>query len=256
MASNRWVDLPLLLAVAAVGTVVGFLGGVFGKGGSSIATPLLAAIGVPPLAAVASPLPAILPATFVSAREYARSGHVDRWLLVRGAIVGLPAAALGAFATRWIGGTPLVVATDVLLFGLGVRFLLAPGAPPEVVRDVPHEGARTIAVAAAVGFVSGLLANGGGVLFAPLFVLVLHRSLKDAFGTSAALAMLLAIPGTVVHAALGHIDWSVTLVFAITSVPFAAMGARVALRAPSAKLQRVYGVALAALGAIFLALTV
>src|SRR5690348_8441619 len=66
-ASNRDVELHLLLAVAAVGMLVGFLGGVFGKGGSSVATPLLAAIGVPPIAALASPLPAILPATFVSA---------------------------------------------------------------------------------------------------------------------------------------------------------------------------------------------
>jgi uncharacterized membrane protein YfcA len=242
MASNRDVDVTQLLAVAAVGLVVGFLGGVFGKGGSAVATPLLAAIGVPAIAAVASPLPAVVPATFVSARQYARRGHVDRWLLVRGALVGLPAAALGAFATHWIGGVPLVVATDVLLLALGLRFLVAPGEPHEVARDVPHEGARAIGVALAVGFVSGLLANGGGVLFAPLFVLVLHRSLKDAFGTSAALATLLAVPGTIVHAALGHIDWSVTLVFAATSIP-----------APT--LQRVYGVALATLGAALLALT-
>src|SRR3954470_7764727 len=101
------MDVTTLIAVAVVGLGVGFLGGLFGKGGSAVATPLLAAVGVPAIAAVASPLPAIIPATLVSAREYSRSGHIDRALLGRGALVGLPAAALGALTTQWIGGGPL-----------------------------------------------------------------------------------------------------------------------------------------------------
>ena len=43
-----------LVAVAVIGAFVGFLGGMFGKGGSAIATPLLALVGIPPIVAVAS----------------------------------------------------------------------------------------------------------------------------------------------------------------------------------------------------------
>jgi hypothetical protein len=53
--------------------VGGFLGGLFGKGGSAIATPSAAAIGIPPYVAVASPLPATIPATLVAARTYWRA---------------------------------------------------------------------------------------------------------------------------------------------------------------------------------------
>ena len=57
--------------------LVGYLGGMFGKGGSAIATPLLAAIGVPPIVAVASPLPATVPGTLVAYRRYRHLGLSD-----------------------------------------------------------------------------------------------------------------------------------------------------------------------------------
>ena len=56
--------------------LVGYLGGMFGKGGSAIATPLLAAVGVPAIVAVASPLPATVPGTLVAYRRYRHLGLV------------------------------------------------------------------------------------------------------------------------------------------------------------------------------------
>jgi len=38
-----------------------------------------------------------------------------------------------------------------------------------------------------------------------------------------------AIPGTIVHAALGHIDWAIFAVLAVGVVPGARIGARIAL---------------------------
>ena len=64
--------------------------------------------------------------------------------------------------------------------------------------------------------------------------------------------MVLAIPGTVVHAWLGHIDWVVTLFLAAGSVPFSYLGAKVAIKARGKKLERWYGVVLTALGLFFL----
>jgi uncharacterized protein len=101
--------------------------------------------------------------------------------------------------------------------------------------------------------VSGLLANSGGFLLAPLFVAVLRRPLKVAFATSLVVACALAVPGTLVHVALGHVDWVVTGVFALGSIPGAASGARVALRTRSTHLERIYGATLAILGIVFLA---
>jgi uncharacterized membrane protein YfcA len=253
--SNAGVDVGTLLVVAVIGAGIGFLGGLFGKGGAALATPLLAAVGIPPIVAVASPLPATLPSTLAAATPYWKARLID-WRVVRWSLaVGIPATVVGAMATRWIDGGSLVVATELLVTGLGVRMLLRPGDPHEVVIEPDRFGTRVALVAAGVGLSAGLLANAGGFLLAPLFVLVLRLGIKPSLATSLAVAMVLAVPGTIVHAALGHVDWTVTLVFALTSVPLANLGARVALGTHPVVLERAYGAGLTAVGTALLLAT-
>jgi len=249
----------LLLAVVAVGAVVGFLGGMLGKGGSALATPVLAALGIPPLIALAAPLPATVPGSLVAAARYRRQGLIDRTILRWSLIAGLPATVVGALASKWVDGRALVVVTDVLLVGLGARMVLSARqgsdrAPSTDSASMGPSGGtgRTLAVAVASGLAAGLLANSGGFLLAPLFVAVLGLSIKPAFGTSLAVASVLAIPGTVVHLGLGHLDPEVVAAFAVGSVPFAGVGARMALRTDSDRLERGYGVVLMLFGLAFL----
>jgi uncharacterized membrane protein YfcA len=251
---NRTMDTQLWLGALLIGAGVGFLSGAFGKGGSAVSTPLLHVLGVPAIVAIASPLPATIPSTLLASRGYARAGHIDRGVLRIGLIVGLPLTALGALLTRWISGEPLVLATDVILLFLGLRVLAAAHAAPALGDPDPSADAappasraRTIAVVAVAGAVSGLLGNSGGFLLAPLFMNVLHMPVRRALGTSLALAAALAVPGTIVHAWLGHIDWSLTLVFGLAAVPFASFGATLALRVREKSLSFAYGAGIALL---------
>jgi uncharacterized membrane protein YfcA len=235
-------------AISAIGLVVGFLAGMFGKGGSAIATPMLAAVGVPPIVAVAAPLPATIPSTVAAGTAYWRVHLLDRRVLWWSLGFGVPATVAGALLTVWISGGLLVKATDVLVAALGLRFLLFPEPSHEGEAPPSHYRLRLALVAVIVGLASGLLANSGGFLLAPLYIAVLAQPIKTAFGTSLAAAAVLAVPGTVVHAALGHIDWAVVAVFGLTSVPLSFLGARVALRMNARRLERVYGAALTVLG--------
>ena len=244
-----------ILTIVAIGAAVGFLGGLFGKGGSAIATPLLSVAGISALVAVASPLPAVIPGTLVASYAYWQQRLID-WRVVRWSIaIGVPTTAIGAYATRWTGGTPLLIATEIIVTLLGARFLLRPGDPHEIT-IVPH-GFRTrlAIVAGVVGVLSGLLANSGGFLLAPLYVLVLRLPLKQAFASSLAVATALAIPGTIVHAALGHIDWTIVAYFGAAAIPLSYLGARLAVRTNPVRLERLYGAALLLLGAITLTLS-
>jgi uncharacterized membrane protein YfcA len=236
------------LGIVLIGAAIGFLGGLFGKGGSSVATPLLAAIGLPPIVAVASPLPATVPGTLVAYRRYRdegiRDSKVVRWSIAFGA----PATVVGAILTRWISGGFLVKLTDVIVALIGIRVLLRRDSPETVRFELSHRPLRLVAVAATVGFVAGLLANAGGFLLVPLYLTVLKLPIKTALSCSLLVASVLAVPGAVVHAALGHIDWTVTAVFAAASIPLSSLGAKIALRMNSLRLERVYGGGLALLG--------
>jgi hypothetical protein len=143
----------------------------------------------------------------------------------------------------------------VILLVLGLKVLL--GAHDEPAPDAPAiadaSTTRTAGVVAVAALVSGLLGNSGGFLLAPLFMSALHMPVRRALGTSLALAAALAVPGTVVHALLGHIDWSVTLVFGLASVPFAGLGATAALRMRERSLTMAYGVGIALLAGGLLA---
>lgn len=243
------------LGVFVTGIGVGFLGGLFGKGGSAVATPLLALIGVPGFVAIAAPLPATIPGTFVASVAYWRSNELD-WHVVRWSLVwGLPATIAGAWASQWTGPGPLLLITAAMVLFFGLSFIVEPEEAPHPSRDGRRPRfwtARLFAIAAGVGFVSGLLANAGGFLLVPCYVKFLKMRLKAAFACSLAVSMVLAVPGTLVHWRLGHISWPVVVVLGLGSVPFSYLGARVALKTRSAVLARAFGAALTILGLVSL----
>lgn len=243
-----------------VGIFIGFLGGLFGKGGSAIATPLLSLIGFPGFIAVASPLPATIPGTLIASREYWQSRLLD-WEIVWWSIgVGIPATILGSLLTKYTGARPLLIVTGILVLGFGLAFLFLPrekgpagSSPNPVTENRPaYWILRLVLIATGVGIISGLLANAGGFLLAPAYSRFLKQPIKKSFACSLAVSAILAVPGTVVHAYLGHISWAVAGLVALGSVPFSYLGVRVAIRSKSSSLERVYGIVLTALGAFFL----
>jgi uncharacterized protein len=265
------VTTQVFVGAVLIGIGVGFLSGAFGKGGSALATPLLHLIGVPAIVAIASPLPAAIPSSWLASRSYARTNNVDRRVVRIGLPIGLPATAVGALLTRWIPGAPLVIVTDVVILAFGLRILLTQrvtkagvakagvakaGVAKESVasRDARATTARILVIVGVVGFVSGLLGNSGGFLLAPLFMSALDMPIHRAFGTSLVLATCLAVPGALVHWWLGHIDWSLTIAFGLAAIPAALVGAQVALRTKDRSLTLVYGLGLSTFGGGLLAL--
>src|SRR5512146_2938544 len=160
--------IPQHGATFAVGVLIGFLGGLFGKGGSAVATPLLKWIGLPGYTAVASPLPATLPSTLIAAIAYMRRQFVDWEIVTWGVLVGVPATIVGAFLSQKTGEEPLLILTAILILVFGIS----------------HRRFTTATIAIFVGFISGLLANSGGLLLAPLYNRVLKLPLKTAFACS------------------------------------------------------------------------
>jgi hypothetical protein len=237
-------------AVTGIGAVVGFFSGLLGKGGSAVTTPALRVLlDVPRFAALASPLPAALPTTLSASLAYRGRGLVDRPALLLTCATGLPATVLGSLASPFVGGHTLMLLTALFVVGLGISILFHREAGPESAGpDAPARRARLTIIGLGVGFLAGLLANTGGVLYAPLFIKWVRMETKRALATSLVVSAVLAVPGTIAHAALGHVDWILVLGLSLGSIPSSYLGARLAIRLRSAVLLLVYGVALSLFG--------
>ena len=248
------VLVPNPQEIATVGLAIGVLYGLFGVG-SAFATPLLAAIGVPGLAAVVAPLPALLPGSAAGAWAYAREGRVDTTTARRAVAGGAPAAIAGSLLSQHVGGTVLVLASGLVLLVVGAR-LLRPGAADEdgeVRAASRRDDARlVIGVAAAVGFTAGLLANGGGFLLVPLFIVFFGLAVPEATGTSLTVALALTVPTFVTHLLMGDVAWAVTLPFTVGLVPGTVAGSRLAAHLPAEHLRVPLGLLIVAFASWFL----
>lgn len=221
---------------------------------------MLSLIGIPGFIAVAAPLPATIPGTLIASTEYWKSQLLDKKIVTWSILIGVPSTIVGSYLTEYTGAAPLLMVTGLLVLGFGLSFLFFPRdiTENEIASKIANKNSRTswhlrlILIALFIGLISGLLANSGGFLLAPSYARILNQPIKKAFASSLAVSAFLALPGTIVHASLGHIDWLVTLLLAFGSVPFSLLGAKVAIKSKSSILERVYGIMLTLLGIFFL----
>jgi uncharacterized membrane protein YfcA len=241
---------PILLVGVAAGTVFGL----FGAGGSAFATPMLALAGVPGVLAIATPLPALLPASIAGAHRYLRAGNLDRRVAALAVLGGVPGTVVGALASSQVSGSWLVLLSGALLLVVGARVLLPDPVGHGDRRTVRRERTATVvALAFAVGLLTGLLANGGGFLLVPAFVVLLGLSAAVASGTSMVAVGFLAVPTLLVHWQLGHIDWRLAIIFGLGVLPGSLLGARAAERVPADRARQAFGVLLVVFATWFLA---
>jgi uncharacterized protein len=75
--------------------------------------------------------------------------------------------------------------------------------------------------------------------------------LRATIATSLACVGILAIPGTITHAFLGHIDWTFAIPLAIGAIPGARIGAHFTLNAGDRMLRLTVGAALGVIALIY-----
>ena len=237
----------------AIGLGSGVLAGLFGVGGGILMTPgIQVLLAASPIVALATPLPAIFPTALAGALAYRRGGELDMraaaWLVGP----GLAGAVLGAWLTDHIDTTMLLLVTALLLGWQAVAIIRTARRPGR--RAVREASAPILGgIGAVAGFVSGLLGIGGGLVMVPLLAGWLGMPLKRALGTSLLVIVALVVPGTIVHAALGHIDWGICLALILGGVPGARLGAALALGAKERTLRIVVGGGLLAISVAYAA---
>jgi hypothetical protein len=238
------------VVAALIGLASGIASGAFGIGGALLSTPGIRwALDVEPLIAVGTTLPVIIPTAITGVIAYIRTKFVDTRAAVITAAAGGVFAIFGALATKVVPGEALLVATAVLIFVLSIRMYPrdAHMKPPILEPTVPV----LLAIGAVSGFVAGLLGVGGGVILVPVLTGLLRFPIKMALGTSLAVVAAQAIPGSVTHALIGNVDWTIAGGLAIGTIPGARIGSRLAVATEDRKLRAIVAVAMGILAIVF-----
>src|ERR1700712_842238 len=174
MADNIYLFYGLLFVIA-------FLYASVGHGGASGYLALMAIFSFSP--AVMKPT-ALLLNLFVSAVsfiQFYRGGHFKLKIFLPLALASVPMAFVGGLIT--IDGTIYKKILGVLLIIPIIRFLFFPNIKVEEIKK--SNIALSILIGAVIGFLSGLIGIGGGIILSPVLLLLKWTDQKQTAAISA-----------------------------------------------------------------------
>src|SRR5207248_2400376 len=126
-----------------------------------------------------------------------------------------------------------------------------PGAAAVTNDDPRLEWWRLGVIGLGAGGLSGLLGVGGGIVMVPAFSNWARIGLKHTIATSLAVVGILAVPGTITHALLGHIAWRYAIPLSIGVIPGARLGAHLTIGASDRTLRITVGTMLGIIAVIY-----
>lgn len=264
-------------ALGVAGLGVGIIGGMFGVGGNFLLIPILnVGFGVPIGVAVGTSLCQII-GTGVAAlvrHQRLRQGEIKiDWIMLLGGLMGAQAGAnlLGELARRGttlvfghlIPTAKLVIAVIYVVLLSVVAFWMirdatarggdAPLAPGPLTRvSLPpatwlpaaerHMSVFIIAwLGLLLGFLSGLVGMGGGVVLMPILIYGVGVRVRMAAGTGIFALVVSAVAGTWAHARLGNVDLRIAMMLLIGSTFGAAFGATLTASMDGRRLRGLFG---------------
>jgi uncharacterized membrane protein YfcA len=247
-----------ILILLATGVGVGFAGGLLGLGGCFIMTPvqytIFTSMGISPDLAIklafGTNLLVVLPTAASGVWRHNLKGVV-RWkaAIIMG-ICGSVFAFGGATLATHLPGAGLKIAFGIVVLLSALRMLTAPLPDPQA---SPRQKPWLLAVwALPIGFASGILGIGGGILIIPVMVLALRFKMHEAVGTSLAIMLFTSAGGIIGYLAngmgvaglpdysIGYINLPAWGLLAVTSVGTAQLGAIAAHRLPARWLKYIF----------------
>ncbi len=115
------------------------------------------------------------------------------------------------------------------------------GRPSECLCKSPEDHFLSLLIGFIAGIFGGLVGLGGGVVMIPLMVGIQKLSQHKAHGTSLVALVFTGIAGAVTYAAKGTVDFTASLLLAVTAVFTARAGAHFAHALAEWKLKRAFG---------------
>ena len=223
------LDPLILLALAAVGMLAGFVDAIAG-GGGMIALPALLSAGLPPVAALATNKLQSVFGTGMAALTYWRRGFVSLKALVPAIALTYAGALAGALVVKQIDIGLLDVAVPVALIGIALYFLFAPNlSDADKAARLPF-GLFVPVMGMAIGFYDGIFGPGTGSFLTIGFVMLFGLGLTRASGNTKILNLVSNLAALTIFIPAGDVVWPAAIAMAGGQLVGGYVGARTGIR--------------------------
>jgi hypothetical protein len=214
--------MPVLqdLLAGASGTLVGFVLGLVGGGGSILAVPLLVyVVGVAsPHVAIGTSALAVALAALPNLAGHARAGRVKWRCALVFAAAGILGVALGSTLGKALDGERLLLLFGGLMIAIAAVMFVNNSAEGDAGVRLTRETARELLpllllYGAGTGVLSGFFGIGGGFLIVPGLMAATGMPLAYAIGSSLVAVAAFGLTTAGSYALSGLIDWRVAAFF-------------------------------------------
>lgn len=182
-------DISLLFMLLLI--IVAFLYSSVGHGGASGYLALMALFNVHPSMMKSSALLLNIFVSFISFFQYYRSGHFQWKLFFAFAITSIPASFLGAYITLDAAIYKKILGV-CLLFPI-LKLLGIIGKEKDTHQELKMGYA--LFIGAIIGFLSGMIGIGGGILLSPIILLFHWADMKQTAAVSALFIFVNSVSG-------------------------------------------------------------
>lgn len=199
----------------------------------------------------------------VTTTVYFRHKNIDLrrgWIMT---VCIIPMCIVGSYAAYLVGNVVLGSFSLFLTFFIGIRFLVKPDTQrADTAAHGAKLGLREIIISLffglTIGFGTGFVGSGGGMMMLVVFTAFLRMDLKSAVGTSTfimtATALIASFSHIMIEPSIVLERWDVMLLCIAAATAASLISARFANRVSNKTVGRVTGVVLTILGAAMLLL--
>ncbi len=223
--------MPALMIVLTLmsGAVVGALLGLFGGGGSVLATPLLLyVVGIrDPHVAIGTSAAAVAVNAAINLLGHGRSGRVKWPCATVFAGAGLLGSFLGSSLAKAIDGQRLLLLFAAAMAAIALSMLRRPKSvgDPDVHITLPLM-MKLAPLGVLTGLASGFFGIGGGFLIVPGLMAATGMTLANAAASSLLSVSVFGAATSLNYAASGQLNWPIALLFILGGVGGGVLGVR------------------------------
>jgi uncharacterized membrane protein YfcA len=223
------LDPLVLLALAGVGLVAGFVDAIAG-GGGLVTIPILISLGFPPVAALATTKVQSAIGTSIAVLTYWRQGLMSLRSLAPALAVTLIGGFLGALAVKSVDTSLLRTIVPYLLIAIAGYFLLAPRLTDSDRHARLSFTAFVPVMGGLLGFYDGLFGPGTGTFLTLGFVTLFGLGVTRAAGHTKAVNLASNAGALLLFVPAGDVVWPAAAAMAFGQVAGGYLGALTGIR--------------------------